>query len=74
MDGDSSMIKVEATKKEDGTVECAYEVGLECSNCGMAVDTHEYESGTCSDCGEQWDEKRHIGIYVTSIPMSGKTR
>ena len=67
------MIKIEANKKEDGTVECAYEVELECSHCGMTVDAHEYESGTCSDCGEQWDEKRHIGIYVTSIPMSGKT-
>lgn len=67
------MIKVEASKKEDGTIECTYEVGLECSNCGMAVDAHEYELGTCSDCGEPWDEKRHIGIYVTSVPMSGKT-
>jgi len=68
------MIKVEATKKEDGSVECAYEVGLECSHCGMSVDAEEYKSGICSDCGEAWNEKKHIGIYVTSIPMSGKTR
>ena len=50
------MIKIEAKKKEDGVVECAYEVGLECSHCGMSVDAEEYKSGICSDCGEAWNE------------------
>ena len=67
------MIKVNATKKDDGQIECTYEVGLECTNCGMTVDAEEYNSGTCSDCGEPWDEKRHTAIYVTSIPMQGQS-
>lgn len=67
------MIKVNAKKKEDGEIECTYEVGLECANCGMTVDAEEYSSGTCSDCGEPWDEKRHTAIHVTSIPMQGQS-
>lgn len=67
------MIKIDATKKADGTVECAYEVELECSNCGMKVDAEEYSSGTCSDCGEAWDEKRHTKVHATSIPMEGQS-
>ena len=67
------MIKVSAKQKDDGQIECTYEVGLECSHCGMTVDTEEYESGTCSDCGEAWDEKRHTAIHVTSIPMQGQS-
>lgn len=67
------MIKVDAKQKKDGQIECTYEVGLECSNCGMIVDAEEYNSGTCSDCGEAWNEKRHTAIYVTSIPMQGQS-
>ena len=67
------MIKVEATKKEDGQIECTYEVGLECVNCGMTVDAEEYTSGTCSDCNEPWDEKRHTAVHVTSVPMQGQS-
>lgn len=67
------MIKVLAKHKEDGQVECTYEVGLECSHCGMTVDAEEYNSGTCSDCGEPWDENRHTAIHVTSIPMQGQS-
>jgi hypothetical protein len=39
----------------------------------MNVDAEEYASGTCSDCGEPWNEKRHMIIHVTSIPMSGQS-
>jgi hypothetical protein len=39
----------------------------------MPVDAEEYNSGKCSDCGEPWEEKRHVGIHVTSIPMQGKS-
>lgn len=60
-------------KKIDGVVDVTHEVNLECANCGMEVDAVEYTSGTCSDCGEPWDEKRHVAIHVTSIPMSGQT-
>jgi len=67
------MIKVNAIKKDDGQIECTYEVGLECTNCGMTVDAEEYNSGTCSDCGEPWNEKRHTAIHVTSIPMQGQS-
>jgi len=64
---------VDAKQLKDGTVINKYETHLECSNCGMEVDAEEYASGTCSDCGEAWNEKRHIAIHVTSIPLSGET-
>ena len=67
------MIKIEAKKNEDGSVVCAYEVELECSNCGMTVDAEEYNSGTCSDCGEPWDAKRHTRVHATSIPLEGQS-
>ena len=60
-------------KKVDGIVQPRYEVMLECSHCGMEVDDVEYTSGTCSDCGKPWEEKRHVSIHVTSVPMAGKT-
>ena len=64
---------VDAKKLEDGTVVNKYETYLECANCSMEVDAEEYNSGTCSDCGESWNEKRHVAIHVTSIPMAGET-
>lgn len=64
---------VEAKTLEDGTVVNKYETHLECAHCGMEVDAEEYASGTCSDCGEPWNEKRHVAIHVTSIPLSGET-
>ena len=64
---------VQAKKLQDGTVVNTYETHLECAHCGMEVDAEEYASGTCSDCGEPWNEKRHVGIHVTSIPMAGET-
>lgn len=64
---------VEAKNLKDGTVVNKYETHLECGNCGMNVDAEEYASGTCSDCGEPWNEKRHVGIHVTSIPMQGES-
>lgn len=67
------MIKIDAVKKEDGTVVCAYEVELECSNCGMTVDAEEYNSGTCSDCGAAWNGKKHMKVHVTSVPASGES-
>lgn len=60
-------------KKVDGVLQPRYEVYLECGHCGMEVDDIEYTSGTCSDCGKPWEEKRHVAIHVTSVPMSGKT-
>lgn len=59
-------------KEIDGVITCKYEVSLECGNCGAEVDAEEYTSGTCSDCGAPWDEKKHIGIHVTSTPASGQ--
>jgi Zn finger protein HypA/HybF involved in hydrogenase expression len=64
---------IEAKKLNDGTVINKYEVHLECAHCSMPVDAEEYNSGKCSDCGEPWEEKRHVGIHVTSIPMQGKS-
>ena len=64
---------VNAKQLKDGTVINKYETHLECSNCGMTVDAEEYNSGTCNDCGESWNEKRHVAIHVTSVPLSGKT-
>lgn len=61
------------SKKIDGVIEPKYEVYLECSNCGMQVDDIEYNSGTCSDCGQPWDEKRHVAIHVTTVPITGHT-
>ena len=58
-------------KEVNGEIVPKHEVSLECSSCGMEVDAVEYTSGTCSDCGEPWDEKRHMAIHVTSIPMTG---
>lgn len=60
-------------KETNGIIEAKYEVNLECANCGMPVDAVEYDQGTCSDCGETWNEKRHVAIHVTSEPMSGET-
>lgn len=57
----------------DGIIVPKYEVSLECINCGMAVDTVEYAQGTCSDCGQSWNEKRHVAIHVTSVPLTGNT-
>jgi protein-arginine kinase activator protein McsA len=71
MDKGGSMI-IEA-KKTEGKLEPKHEISLQCKNCGMEVDDVEYTAGTCSDCGEPWDEIRHLAIYVTSVPMSGKT-
>lgn len=62
-----------AAKEINGVIEPTYEVSLQCASCGMEVDAVEYESGTCSDCGEPWDEIRHIAIHVTSVPLSGQS-
>jgi len=64
---------IDAKELSNGLIECRYETHLECANCGMEVDALEYSSGTCSDCGSDWDEKRHIAVHVTSIPLSGQT-
>jgi hypothetical protein len=72
MGGYSSMI-IEAKKLKNGTLINKYEVRLECVYCGMKVDAEEYKSGTCSDCGKEWAEKKHVGVYVTSIPLSAQT-
>ena len=60
-------------KEVNGIIECTHEVHLQCSNCNMEVDAIEYALGTCSDCGAPWDEKRHVAIHVTSIPMVGQS-
>jgi hypothetical protein len=60
-------------KEINGVIECKHEIHLECSNCSAEVDAVEYSQGTCNDCGQPWDEKRHIGIYVTSVPATGQT-
>ena len=64
---------IEAKKLDDGTIQCKYEVNLECSNCGMSVDAEEYESGTCSNCGAAWNQKKHTKIHVTSVPLAGES-
>lgn len=56
----------------NGVIQCKYEVSLECASCGAAVDAEEYTSGTCNDCGQPWDEIKHIGVHVTSTPASGQ--
>lgn len=60
-------------KELNGEIVPRHEINLECNHCGMEVDALEYTQGTCSDCGKPWDEKRHVAIYVTSIPMTGQT-
>jgi len=64
---------VEAKKLADGRITNKYETHLECTNCSMEVDAEEYNSGTCSDCGEPWNEKKHMAVHVTSLPMGGQT-
>jgi predicted amidophosphoribosyltransferase len=66
-------MRIEAKELDGGVVECEHEVVLECANCGMPVDAVEYKDKVCSDCGEPWQEKRHVAILVTSIPIFGKT-
>ena len=53
---------IEAKKLKNGTLINKYEVRLECVHCGMEVDAEEYKSGTCSDCGKEWAEKKHVGV------------
>lgn len=65
-------MKIEA-QENNGVIEAAYEVNIQCASCGMEVDAVEYKAGTCSDCGEPWDEVRHTAIHVTSVPMSGQS-
>lgn len=60
-------------KEVNGIIECKYEVSLECAHCGSEVDAEEYTSGTCVDCGEPWNEIKHVAIYVTSVPATGQT-
>jgi rRNA maturation endonuclease Nob1 len=64
---------IEAKKLDDGTIQCKYEVNLECVHCGMGVDAEEYESGTCSNCGATWNQKQHTRIHVTSVPLAGES-
>ena len=64
---------IEAKKLNDGTIQCKYEVNLECVHCGMGVDAEEYESGTCSNCGATWNQKQHTKIHVTSVPLAGES-
>ena len=64
---------IEAKKLNDGTIQCKYEVNLECVHCGMGVDAEEYESGTCSNCGATWNQKKHTKIHVTSVPLAGES-
>ena len=64
---------IEAKKLDDGTIQCKYEVNLECVHCGMGVDAEEYESGTCSNCGATSNQKKHTKIHVTSVPLAGKS-
>ena len=64
---------IQAKKLDDGTIQCKYEVNLECVHCGMGVDAEEYESGTCSDCGATWNGKQHTKIHVTSVPLAGES-
>ena len=66
-------MRIAAKELDGGVIECAHEVSLECANCGAIVDAVEYTSGTCNDCGQPWDEKRHVAIHVTSIPIFGET-
>lgn len=66
-------MKIEARELENGIIECAHEIQLECANCGMPVDAAEYNNDVCSDCGQPWKEKRHVAIHVTSIPLFGET-
>jgi len=64
---------IEAKKLDNGTIQCKYEVNLECVHCGMGVDAEEYESGTCSNCGATWNQKQHTKIHVTSVPLAGES-
>jgi len=64
---------IEAKKLDNGTIQCKYEVNLECVHCGMGVDAEEYESGTCSNCGATWNQKKHTKIHVTSVPLAGES-
>jgi len=64
---------IEAKKLDDGTIQCKYEVNLECVHCDMGVDAEEYESGTCSNCGATWNQKKHTKIHVTSVPLAGES-
>jgi hypothetical protein len=64
---------IQAKKLDSGTIQCKYEINLECSNCGLNVDAVEYESGTCSDCGATWNGKQHTKIHVTSVPLAGES-
>ena len=64
---------IQAKKLDDGTIQCKYEVNLECVHCGMGVDAEEYVSGTCSNCGATWNQKQHTKIHVTSVPLAGES-
>ena len=64
---------IEAKKLDDGTIQCKYEVNLECVHCGMKVYSEENESGTCSNCGATWNQKKHTKIHVTSVPLAGES-
>jgi rRNA maturation endonuclease Nob1 len=66
-------MRIEAKELDNGIIECTHEVMLECANCGMPVDAVEYKDKVCNDCGEPWEEKRHVAIHVTSIPIFGET-
>tara|TARA_R110000803_G_scaffold205321_1_gene271906 strand:- start:723 stop:923 length:201 start_codon:yes stop_codon:yes gene_type:complete len=57
----------------NGIIIPKHEINLECGHCGMKVDAEEYKSGTCSDCGKPWKEKKHTAIHVTSVPAKGAT-
>jgi len=57
--------------QSDGVVVPKYEVEIICSNCGYDVDESEFNSGTCSDCGETLNLRQNTKIYATSIPPAG---
>jgi len=58
-------------QKIDGVKHPKYEVEAICSNCQDPVSEQEELTGVCTNCGESWNPKVSVSIWVTSVPPAG---
>jgi hypothetical protein len=59
--------------KVDGVKVCRSEVEVVCFHCQDPVSEHEQETGTCTNCGQQWRPKQSVSVWAASVKGGAKT-
>jgi Zn finger protein HypA/HybF involved in hydrogenase expression len=63
-------IENQAVELDNGSIDVAHTIHIQCPHCGNDVSQDELDTQTCADCGGSLEEpKQSVHLVTTSIPL-----